>query len=243
VSTVTDNDCSPRLPVPSRNAAPDDPSVTANESCNGVLADSRNGNAAKAAAKYRKRRIEWAGSSGIDSFLGPLPQTEEEWARKLDAHVRKGCVSLSDASFCGACLRDLESDEPITPGGSLDPVLCPGCTPIQRPDCTQPYSPCDNCARPTAYRTYGRRQVIDWSVKYHNGRRHYVMGDYVTRTYCCDRCQYAFYRKRRRQRSLEEREERHCSVCDKVLTDQRGDAVYCSSSCRQRAYRRRKANA
>lgn len=67
---------------------------------------------------------------------------------------------------------------------------------------------------------------------------------YFTQVHCvkfCYRCQQgnvgAMYVKRRK--SLERRENTVCKNCGNTFTPKRAGAVYCSSACRQKAYRKR----
>ena len=62
--------------------------------------------------------------------------------------------------------------------------------------------------------------------------------------YCSNRCYQRLYRKRRRGRGSvvdwnEKSRLSKCEVCKRQLKPSRKDARYCSSSCRQWAYRRR----
>ena len=67
---------------------------------------------------------------------------------------------------------------------------------------------------------------------------------YFTQVHCvkfCYHCQQgnvgAMYVKRRK--SLERRENTVCKNCRNIFTPKRAGAVYCSSACRQKAYRER----
>lgn len=60
--------------------------------------------------------------------------------------------------------------------------------------------------------------------------------DVVNRRYCSDRCEYKAGNLRRRVGH----ESRRCVVCEEPFTPRRKDARYCSSACRQDAYRKRK---
>lgn len=59
-----------------------------------------------------------------------------------------------------------------------------------------------------------------------------------TKKYCLySLCGNLGYRKELKQRRLEQRQDRVCKSCGKTFTPKRSDAVYCSSACRQRAFR------
>jgi ferredoxin len=55
----------------------------------------------------------------------------------------------------------------------------------------------------------------------------------------CDRCVAAPELARRRQRRLARRTDTVCQSCGATFTPPRAGAAYCSSACRQKAYRRR----
>ncbi len=70
---------------------------------------------------------------------------------------------------------------------------------------------------------------------------------YFTQVHCvkfCYHCQQgnvgAMYVKRRK--SLKKRENTVCKNCGNIFTPKRAGAVYCSSACRQKAYRERVAD-
>jgi predicted nucleic acid-binding Zn ribbon protein len=58
-------------------------------------------------------------------------------------------------------------------------------------------------------------------------------------TFCSDRCQRAYHRQLRNDKSAEELEN-VCTVCGKEFTVTRRDAKTCSEGCKQKVYRRRK---
>lgn len=59
------------------------------------------------------------------------------------------------------------------------------------------------------------------------------------RKYCSARCANDAYMERRRERQMAERS-KVCPVCGCRFEAKRKDSVYCSDSCRQKAYRQRK---
>ncbi|MDQ3784412.1 MAG: hypothetical protein M3360_05970 [Actinomycetota bacterium] len=63
------------------------------------------------------------------------------------------------------------------------------------------------------------------------------------RVFCSQRCRSRYGHDRAGTRRIEERIEAgpvHCAECEQVLEARRSDSIYCSSACRQRAYRKRK---
>lgn len=64
----------------------------------------------------------------------------------------------------------------------------------------------------------------------------------IKRRYCSDRCGELTRNARRQPRGRGIRPVR-CGTCDKSFTSPRSDAAYCSSACRQKAYRRRRGGA
>ena len=54
-------------------------------------------------------------------------------------------------------------------------------------------------------------------------------------------CSESCARRLRRKRAQESRQQRPCTVCQAMFRPRRSDAEYCSSPCRQWAYRRRTA--
>lgn len=96
--------------------------------------------------------------------------------------------------------------------------------------------PCEGCERPVvnhvSVRPGYRRD--GWYV------RTLDYGDEGTwRVFCSERCRRAVFRvekKLNRQRELV-----NCATCGERVDARRADSRYCSSACRQRAYRRRKA--
>jgi hypothetical protein len=85
--------------------------------------------------------------------------------------------------------------------------------------------PCDNCGR----------TVHDAAWRF--SRRH---------RYCCEHCQFVDQSARlaaaaRRHRAEARGPSRPCAECGEPFEAKRGDARYCSSACRQKAYRKRGA--
>ena len=61
---------------------------------------------------------------------------------------------------------------------------------------------------------------------------------FATQEYLCEECAEAWRRERRNARLRREREEKPCPVCERPYSRKRG-AMYCSTACKQKAYRRR----
>lgn len=93
-------------------------------------------------------------------------------------------------------------------------------------------------------------QISDRGDEYATVRRITCKGCervYFTQVHCvkfCYHCQQgnvgAMYVKRRK--SLKKRENTVCKNCGNTFTPKRAGAVYCSSACRQKAYRERVAD-
>jgi hypothetical protein len=224
-ATVTDNGLAPVRTTVTRNATADP-----------VDAEVRRGFGDTRAGRCRyeawKSRVAW----GDNALSGPVPRTDDEWATYLNRSIIIG--SIDAAEFCANCERDIEPDEfverrelgysswrrgsPPTHGG----VLCEDCStadPLHRRDC-------EGCGRPTVDRSR-HRWVYDPGIGPNR------------RTFCSRRCKDAHYRHRRQHRLAEERAQagpHRCADCDEIMDGQRSDARYCSSACRQRAYRARR---
>jgi hypothetical protein len=88
-----------------------------------------------------------------------------------------------------------------------------------------PAKPCSHCGRPV---------FVD---RYRRGLRYFV---------CGDECRVAIYnanaRKSAKQKAPRIVPQKRCAKCDELFTPSRSDAEYCSSKCRQSAYRGRCAS-
>lgn len=141
------------------------------------------------------------------------------------------------AAICGECRRALAPNEPVwlvprwRPSwrGRRHVLSCEGCTPAPAKTGNLWFKrPCEGCGR-----TVWRRHLQEWWWKYGCELPSHV------RTFCCERCEQAVYRARRRDRQPE-RPAPQCAVCGESFAPIRRDAVTCSSACRQRAYRLRR---
>lgn len=132
--------------------------------------------------------------------------------------------------FCGQCHRDLTPDEPVWRRGwhrGVTPLLCADCV---NEGNERPQTPCDACSRPTVDM---RRRPHVYDLE--RGR--------IKRTFCCTRCEQAFYRARHQARVAKRRSfdpPATCQTCDVVIEGARQGALYCSNACRQGAYRARR---
>jgi len=101
------------------------------------------------------------------------------------------------------------------PWGTPELPLCPGCVPSDLQRSWRKYRDCHWCGR----------------------RRYYGCASQLPRNYCCYECLRLAKNARRRKprRTIY----MVCVGCEETFTAQRRDAEYCSSACRQRAYRGR----
>jgi hypothetical protein len=81
------------------------------------------------------------------------------------------------------------------------------------------WAPCEGCGRPLV--------VIGWDYIYRKRR------------VCCDYCRGLAVAREKRERRTDARAGRTCGQCNEVIDASRNDARYCSSACRQKAYRQR----
>ena len=145
-----------------------------------------------------------------------------------EAEFNRRWAAQHDGGVCGACGRILAPGEPVwRPRISLGRSLlsgawghwqivpvCAECTPIQG----EPARPCQGCGRPVH---------DEWRLP----PREHVS--------CCDACEPKAKAASARAKRAKKREGTVCVSCGKSFTPSRNDAEYCSSVCRQRAYRRR----
>ena len=72
-------------------------------------------------------------------------------------------------------------------------------------------------------------------------REFHRLYDYRNGAYCTERCYQAVANARKRDRRIADEPPRFCA-CGEDLSGRRADARHCSTRCRERAYRRRKAS-
>jgi hypothetical protein len=82
-----------------------------------------------------------------------------------------------------------------------------------------PAQPCEQCGRPVIFQ--GSRRIPFHAV-------------------CGDGCRYAVKLAQARARSAQRRPKATCETCGEAFTAKRTHARFCSSPCRQRAYRQRR---
>jgi hypothetical protein len=167
------------------------------------------------------RRDEAA--SRIRSMLGVTDNDDARRRRSIIHNAQETC------SQCASCGRALSAGAPIWrqdlslgPGifGRWRYTVAPVCE-----QCCSEYTdfrlpcPCEGCGRPV-------HQQADARFRYH--------------LFCCEKCEQAARATAARQRRSDARGTRSCETCGETFEPTRADSRFCSSACRQRAYRNRK---
>jgi len=165
--------------------------------------------------------------SKLEAVLGKSSPADivdiDRW-RSLDRSGNGEC--------CGKCGEDFLKDEPIYRrrsnigrgflGGMRTALLsyCDSCAP-KICDTQYQTGKCDVCARTVHY---------PW--------------DFVSRwhLFCSVRCSKAHYARVQREKRLAKRR-KTCNECGRDFLAPRSDSKFCSSACKQRAYRDRKSDA
>jgi hypothetical protein len=160
----------------------------------------------------------------------------------MDHKHYRACATCE---VCGDCGRGLAPDEPIWMGYALDAwsqriqhPVCGGCRDGQRYEhFTYWYEPqpCEGCGRAVSYRVPSSKaqQVPGW----HRGGP-LQFAPRSKRTFCSTRCrQREAYS--RRVAAAATAGPIPCTVCGTTRISSRQGARYCSSPCRQKAYRAR----
>jgi hypothetical protein len=94
---------------------------------------------------------------------------------------------------------------------------------------------CEQCVGPTARSRPARPcEHCQRSVHQPNDFRSH------RRTFCCELCERAARATAARQQRSDARDTRPCEDCGEIFEPTRTDARFCSSPCRQRAYRKRR---
>ena len=131
---------------------------------------------------------------------------------------------------CAICKRELSKDEPVYRviirwGGSRIVSACAGCRNVVG-------SPVVGL-RPSRVTVCGRPVFVNRQ----RSPLYFV---------CGDKCRIAIYNtnarkklKARKQYLTQMIPKKRCAVCDEQFTPKRSDAMYCSSACKQGAYRSR----
>jgi hypothetical protein len=159
--------------------------------------------------------------------------------------------SVERCDVCGDCARALAPDEPVrigfttATGTRRQHPVCDRCWPRYAASSMQSYwyrpQPCEWCERtvarlvpssavPQLVPGYWRPGTEGGIVNVASGHR---------RTFCSDSCRQREASSRRAQARLRARQ-RACDGCGVTFVGTRADAHYCSSACRQRAYRLRR---
>jgi hypothetical protein len=137
-------------------------------------------------------------------------------ARKTCSHCAKcGCTLTPEAAVWITSL-------PIKPlfGQRVWYLAAPVCEQCAGPRArSRPARPCEHCQR----LVHHQNRFRGW------------------RTFCCETCESAVHVREARARRAKARGTRQCETCGETFEPTRTDARFCSSPCRQRAYRRRKA--
>ncbi|WOC15392.1 hypothetical protein MP213Fo_08450 [Pseudochrobactrum sp. MP213Fo] len=132
--------------------------------------------------------------------------------------------------LCGSCKRPIEANEAVwrmrinhrrSPFGvrTYDTLpCCEACTVAQKWRIFEDPAPCEHCARPV----HNEWRQID--------RKH---------VYCCTKCEQKAQISVAKQKRTNARETRQCMECSQTFPPVRIDAKFCSSPCRQKAYRKR----
>jgi hypothetical protein len=152
---------------------------------------------------------------GAETIVASKPQTEEERRearRREDESKRTGLL-------CWKCGHEFEATETrhLYMDWNRVRLACLTCAPERRYQ--SPVGACETCGRPLQ------------------------TGRGILRRYrlCSTRCASSFHARARRLRIAAEREPRTCLTCGERFDHGRSDIRYCSSTCRQRAYRERRA--
>lgn len=148
-------------------------------------------------------------------------QVVEARRRALDAYHR--------GQTCGDCGQQLPPDAPVYRSRRQNFLTIVGtCCVIEGGKYHVLAGPCEQCGRPV-YRQRGERAGVSGGYGY--GRPYRVL--------CSAACRYRLQGEVRRE--LRRPEPRPCAVCHETFEPTRSDSIYCSSACRQRAYRARRA--
>jgi hypothetical protein len=174
--------------------------------------------------------------------------------------------SLSRAVTCATCGRDVSEGEPVAFFGRFtllpeagaarmvmaDKHQCAACAGFDAVDKGYRCS-CVSCGRPFLRASAGVRRVsaATWIRRVHRAAETgtpppsaYYVTRHRHRLFCRSWCEWSYYNKRRSEiRELIRTAGRTCAECQAPFEPPRSDARYCSSACRQRAYRRRQSEA
>jgi hypothetical protein len=93
---------------------------------------------------------------------------------------------------------------------------------------------CKDCRGGDSYDEGAPCYVCSRRVYLEKGARHDAL-----RVFCSPHCKIKFYGARDKDRRMKARWNLRCAVCKRKFTPDRADAKFCSSACKQKAYRQR----
>lgn len=164
-------------------------------------------------------------------FSGPIDEKQLAiWRHGYDRvlnspQYKRVCKALWDASGCAKCGKAIAPDERITWKRILVPGFL-GSDEVKAPCC-------DICVGEDPY------YLLTSKVCGHCGRPVRLKPrKYQRRFWCSNRCSQRWYNAHRIPRY---KPRVICGCCGSDFKPARRDAAFCSSACRQRAYRQRKA--
>jgi hypothetical protein len=178
-----------------------------------------------------RRRAVVAASNGVGHLLGRDDPDDERLVR---TRAEKTLVweAAKYARWCCECGRDIAPGETVVRRRRYGAMRDGGGVYIYCEDCGPkgyPLKPCAHCGRGVHLIFVERWMLVDSSVR-----------RLAQLPFCCDRCAAQYWNEPRKQRRAEARASLRCQECAEVIDAGRSDAKYCSSACRQRAYRARK---
>ena len=150
--------------------------------------------------------------------------------------------SQEDCSCCGRCAEPIKPGEPVwriyvtvpglfSPWRSMLAALCAKCGKQDwHAACCEP-KPCKGCGR-----TVHSILRVRWSER---ACRYFLTKPVV----CCEECGHQARLAKQRRKRTRARGTRDCPVCHETFEPTRTDAKFCSSACRQKAYRERVTDA
>jgi hypothetical protein len=159
---------------------------------------------------------------------------DEQGAEHYERNIRNAARTCKQCAECGRALAAnapvWRARLPLGWGRPGRPGVHPGMRYAIAPVCARckprggflflPAQPCITCGRPV--HDDDTLLARKWTI-------------------CCEACARVARLAAARQRRSEARGTRKCDICGETFEPTRTDARFCSSICRQRAYRRRKA--
>ena len=154
-------------------------------------------------------------AGGRGAMCNDSRAVRREFRKMLDAARRTSAA-------CGRCGRALAAGEPVWMSRIYTGHACwqaPTCEACHHGGHWLPTEECGGCGRPVTYRPSRRGRLY---------------------AFCSGRCKDRWY-YRVRSRSAVQAKVTACAACGQHFVATRRDAATCSSACRQRKYRRRRA--